>query len=142
MPVAKPNAESRSCVVIVDDERSYVDLMAQMLAENLECAVHPFTRPKDALKRLPELGATVVVTDYFMPDMDGVEFIRRASMIVPQAAFIMISGHNLEPIEHELGRLKGLKLRLQKPFGWRPLAAAVVEVWPGKDVPRYQARPA
>jgi DNA-binding NtrC family response regulator len=135
---SKKNAEPRSCVVIVDDERSYVDLMAQMLAENLECDVHPFTRPKDALKRLPDLGATVVVTDYFMPDMDGVEFIRRASMIVPKAAFIMISGHNLEPIEHELARLKSLKLRLQKPFGWRPLAAAVVEVWPGNNAPTFQ----
>jgi hypothetical protein len=47
----------------------------------------------------------------------------------------MISGHNLEPLEYELSRLGKLKMRLQKPFGWRPLTAAVLEVWPGKDVP-------
>ncbi len=109
--------------------------MAQMIADNLDCQVHPFTRPEDALNGLATISAGVVVTDYFMPHMDGVEFIRRASKIAPHAAFIMISGHNLDPIEHELARLKRLKMRLQKPFGWRPLTAAVLKVWPGKDVP-------
>lgn len=129
-----PPQEPRS-VVIVDDEKSYVELMAQMIADNLDCQVHPFTRPEDALNGLATISAGVIVTDYFMPQMDGVEFIRRASKIAPHAAFIMISGHNLEPIEHELARLKRLKMRLQKPFGWRPLTAAVLKVWPGKDVP-------
>jgi DNA-binding NtrC family response regulator len=138
-PVKNTNAEPSGSVVIVDDEKSYVDLMAQMIADNLDCKVHAFTRPAEALKHLAEIAAVVVVTDYSMPDMDGVEFIRQASKIVPNAAFIMISGHNLEPIQYELSRLKRLKLRLQKPFGWRPLAAAVVEVWPGEDVPAYKA---
>lgn len=130
----KPPVPSRS-VVIVDDEKSYVELMAQMIADNLDCQVHPFTRPEEALAGLEQLSAGVIVTDYFMPQMDGVEFIRRASRIAPQAAFIMISGHDLDPIEHELVRLKRLKMRLQKPFGWRPLTAAVLKVWPGKDAP-------
>jgi DNA-binding NtrC family response regulator len=138
MPVKNSNAEPSGSVVIVDDEKSYVDLMAQMIADNLDCQVHAFTRPLDALKHLAEIAAVVVVTDYSMPEMDGVEFIRQASKIVPNAAFIMISGHNLDPIQYELARLKRLKLRLQKPFGWRPLAAAVVEVWPGEDVPAYK----
>ena len=125
-------------VVIVDDEKSYVELMAQMIADNLDCQVHPFTRPEDALNGLATISAGVVVTDYFMPQMDGVEFIRRVSKIAPHAAFIMISGHNLDPIEHELARLKRLKMRLQKPFGWRPLTAAVLKVWPGKDVPSFR----
>lgn len=134
-PARKKPAQPSRSVVIVDDEKSYVELMAQMIADNLDCEVHPFTRPEDALSGLATISAGVVVTDYFMPQMDGVEFIRRASRIAPQAAFIMISGHNLEPIEHELCRLKRLKMRLQKPFGWRPLTAAVLKVWPGKDVP-------
>lgn len=125
---------SRS-VVIVDDEKSYVELMAQMIADNLECTVHAFTRPLDALGGLARISAGVVVTDYSMPQMDGVEFIRRASRVAPKAAFIMISGNNLEPIEHELDRLKRLKMRLQKPFGGRALSAAVLKVWPGKDAP-------
>ena len=74
--------------------------------------------------------------------MDGVEFIKRASKVAPKAAFIMISGHDLDPIEHELARLKKLKMRLQKPFGWRPLADAVLKVWPGKDMPGLRTQDA
>lgn len=124
--------------MIVDDERSYVDLLSQMLLDNLECDVHAFTRPDAALLALPTIGAGVVVSDYFMPDMDGVEFIRQASALAPQAAFILISGHDLDSIEHELVRLKALRMRLQKPFGWRPLAEAVIQVWPGRGAPAYR----
>jgi DNA-binding NtrC family response regulator len=122
-------------VVIVDDEKSYVELMAQMLLDNLDCAVHPFTRPEEALKALPAIDPGVVVSDYFMPDMDGVEFIRQASKLLPDAAFIIISGHDLDAVGHELARLRRLRLRLQKPFGWKPLAEAVIEVWPGEGAP-------
>jgi DNA-binding NtrC family response regulator len=139
MPARKSKPEGRSSVVIVDDEVSYVDLMAAMLAENLDCDIHVFTRPEAALEKLAEIGASVIVTDYFMPQIDGVEFIRRATVITPKSAFIMISGHDLDHVEHELCRLKRLKKRLQKPFGWKPLAEAVIEVWPDKSVPAYRA---
>jgi DNA-binding NtrC family response regulator len=137
-PKRKTIPEGRRSVVIVDDEKSYVELMGQMLADNLDCSVHAFTRPKDALDGLDRVSAAVVVTDYFMPEMDGVEFIKRASKVAPDAAFIMISGHDLDSIKHELGRLRKLKMRLQKPFGWRRLAAAILKVWPGKDTPGFR----
>lgn len=124
--------------MIVDDERSYVELISQMIGEHLECEVHAFTRPEDALSVIGSLAPGVVVTDYFMPQIDGVEFIQRATPIVPEAAFIMISGHDLDSIEHDLRRLKRLKGRLQKPFGWRPLADAVLEAWPGADAPKLR----
>jgi DNA-binding NtrC family response regulator len=138
-PVRKKTTEPSRSVVIVDDEKSYVELMAQMIEDNLDCKVHPFTRPVDALGRLGDIAAGVIVTDYSMPGMDGIEFIRQATKLAPLAAFIMISGHNLDPLEHELSRLKRLKMRLQKPFGWRPLTAAVLNVWPGKDVPSLRS---
>ena len=133
----KPAAPKRG-VFIVDDEVSYVELMAAMIADNLDCPVHAFTRPGEALGALERTEPGVIVTDYSMPQMDGIEFVRQATKLAPKAAFVMISGHNLEPLEHELVRLKRLKLRLQKPFGWRPLTAAVLKVWPGKDVPSFK----
>lgn len=132
---------SPRAVVIVDDEKSYVELMAQMIADNLTCNVYAFTGPLEALSGLSRISAGVVITDYSMPQMDGVEFIRRASRIAPKAAFIMISGHDLDPIHGELARLRRLKMRLQKPFGWRPLTEAVLKVWPGRDAPAYRNHP-
>jgi DNA-binding NtrC family response regulator len=137
-PARKKKAAPKRSVIIVDDEISYVELVARMIADNLDCPVHPFTRPADALAGLSRISAGVIVSDYCMPQMNGVEFIKKASKLAPKAAFIMISGQNLELIEDELSELKRLKTWLQKPFGWRPLTAAVLKAWPGKDSPKFR----
>jgi DNA-binding NtrC family response regulator len=116
--------------MLVDDEKSYTDLMTQLLADNLDCPVHAFTRPREALKAIPTLNPAVIVTDYFMPDLNGIEFIRLATPIAPLSAFVMITGHNLTAQEDQLAKLTALKGFLAKPFGWRKLADEILRVWP------------
>ncbi len=116
--------------MLVDDERSYTDLISEMLRENLSCPVHAFTRPLEALKTLPQLNAGVIVTDYFMPQLDGLEFIKQATQLAPEAAFVLITGHNLSAEEDKMARLTALKGFLAKPFGWRKLADEILRVWP------------
>ena len=109
--------------------------MSQMLADNLDCQVHAFTRPMEALKALPQLAPGVVVTDYFMPQIDGLEFIKQASQLVPNTAFVLITGHNLSAEEDKMARLTALKGFLPKPFGWRKLADEIIRVWPEHVAP-------
>lgn len=116
--------------MLVDDERSYTELMTQLLAENLDCPVHGFTRPAEALQKISSLNPGVVVTDYFMPQIDGIEFVRQAAALVPEATFVMITGHNLSSEQETLNRLPALKGFLSKPFGWRKLADEIIRVWP------------
>lgn len=124
------NSTPPKAIVLVDDETSYTDLMTQLLSENLDCPVHAFTRPLDALRALPILDPGVVVTDFFMPQIDGLEFIRQATPLVPEAAFVLITGHNLTAERETMDRLAALKGFLAKPFGWRKLADEVIRVWP------------
>jgi DNA-binding NtrC family response regulator len=127
-------------IVLVDDEKSYTDLMAHMLAENLNCPVHAFFRPLEALAALPALDPAVIVTDYYMPQLNGLELIRQAATVAPQAVFVLISGHNLDAAEDEIARLNALRGVLAKPFGWRKLAEEILRVWP-QDLatPSYRA---
>ena len=124
------NATASKSIVLVDDEKSYNDLMRQLLSENLGCPVHGFIRPLDALQALPSLDPGVVVTDYFMPELNGIDFIRAAVPLVPDAAFVMITGNNLTAEHETLARLDALKGFLSKPFGWRRLADEILRVWP------------
>ena len=117
-------------IVLLDDEKSYTELMCGLLAENLDCPVHGFMRPLEALRALPAINPGVVVTDYFMPELDGIEFIRRATPLVPGAAFVLITGNNLSAQQDELDRLAPLKGFLAKPFGWKKLADEILRVWP------------
>jgi DNA-binding NtrC family response regulator len=134
-PVSEPALSNKRAVVIVDDEKSYVELTSQMISETLGCPVHGFTKPTEALAALPNLGAAVIVTDYFMPKIDGLEFVRRAVTIAPEASIILITAHLFEVSEYNLDGLTGIKGYLQKPFGWRRLAEEVLRVWPGPDKP-------
>jgi CheY-like chemotaxis protein len=130
IPAPPVNSAPPKSIVLVDDEKSYTDLMTQMLSDHFECPVHAYTRPLDALKGLVAVNPGVVVTDYYMPQLNGIEFIRQAVAIVPEASFVMITGHNLSAQEDELERLQALKGFLEKPFGWRKLAQEIVRVWP------------
>jgi two-component SAPR family response regulator len=127
-------------IVLVDDEKSYTDLLTDMLAENLDRPVHAFARPLDALQALPRLEPGVVVTDYYMPQLNGLDFIRQAAPLVPDAVFVLISGHNLSAEKDAMARLPALKGYLPKPFGWRKLAEEILRVWPTPAaVPMHKA---
>lgn len=135
MPLPLPPA-----IVLLDDEKSYTELMGQLLGEEFDCPVHGFNRPLAALEALPSIQPGVVVTDYFMPQIDGIEFIRRASVLLPAASFLVITGHNLAEQEDALSRLPALRGVLAKPFGWRKLADEIIRAWPaGLPAPRSRA---
>lgn len=141
-PAATVNFAPSRAIALVDDEKSYTDLLTQMLADNLDCPVHAFSRPRDALAELPRLKPSVIVTDYYMPQLNGLEFIRQAALLAPNSAFILITGHNLSSEEDAMARLPMLKGCLEKPFGWRKLADEILRVWPNHPaVPLPRAHP-
>lgn len=127
------STEAKKAVVIVDDERSYTQLLADLVRENLTCPVFAFTSPLDALAALPSINAAVIVTDYFMPQLNGIAFIGRARTIHPTTPFIMITGNPDLLCQETLGRIEGLKIVLPKPFGVRRLAAEIVRWWPAGE---------
>jgi CheY-like chemotaxis protein len=69
-------AREATCVLVVDDNVEY----AQNLAEILEiggCATEVFASAEDALPVALNPRVTLVVTDYRLPGMNGVELVRR-----------------------------------------------------------------
>ena len=130
------NPAPRKTVVIVDDEKSYADLLAQLLQDNVECQVHVFYRPAEALAAIIGLKPSVIVSDYYMPEINGLDFIRQATALLPETAFVLITGHNMSTSLDELAALPSLKGHLSKPFGWRQLAGEILSVWPDPHPPK------
>jgi len=98
-------------VMILDDDT----VLAQTLGVSLRSEGHfvlVFTFPQEALKHIHE--ADVLVTDYNMPEMTGLEVAKRAHEQGWRGSLFIGSGHvsvTSERIEHPL-----LRSILDKPF--------------------------
>jgi len=77
-------------VFIVDDERRMAEAMAQALA-TLECTAETFSRGRDALTAFLGRGADLVLTDWRMPDVDGVELMRQVRAARPETPVNLIT---------------------------------------------------
>jgi DNA-binding NtrC family response regulator len=118
-------------VVIVDDVPSYAELLGEMIADHVDARIDAFARPLDALAALPDLDVGIVITDYCMPQLNGAQFIAKASLLVPGIPFLLITGNPPAILNRdELRGLTALKAVLHKPFGWRDLTREIIRHWP------------
>ena len=82
---------SSAHILIVDDNT--LGLVARRtVLEELGHRVHTCSSPQDALEQCSRNRFDVVVTDYKMPKMDGLEFIRELRKQHPAVPVILISG--------------------------------------------------
>ena len=123
-------------VVLVDDEFSYIDLLQQLLGDHLACPVHGFTKPADALRAIPGLNVGMIITDYQMPDINGLQFVAEVQKINPNIPAVMITAYNMSFTPRELALVPSLKAVVRKPFKWTLLAAEVVKYWPDANPPK------
>ncbi len=63
-------------VLLVEDDPSTLLMLETYLADILGHAVHTARDGKEALTRALEVSPQIVVTDWLMPVMDGIEFVR------------------------------------------------------------------
>ena len=77
-------------IMVIDDEKIVGD-MAKLSLEQEGYAVETFLNAEPALKRLQEEKFDVVVTDYKMKGIDGMEVLRTVKEHYPATQVIMIT---------------------------------------------------
>lgn len=82
-----------STVVIVDDEEMVLTSLASFLSLETEYSVKTFTSAKDALKYIKNNNVDCVVSDYLMPEMDGISFLGKVRDICPEVPRIILTGY-------------------------------------------------
>jgi len=122
-------------VVLVDDEAAYIDLLQQLLSEHLACPVRGYNSPTEALQALPSLNVGLIITDYQMPGMNGLELISEVQKRNPEIPVVMITAYMLKFTKAELDKVPALKAVVRKPFKWKTLAEHVVKYWPDMRPP-------
>lgn len=92
MPV-HPRARQRR-VLVLDDDPDIVATIATTLEEFLpDVEVLQAGHPREALETMHSVSVDVVIVDYRLPGMDGLEFIHAAKRLSPQAPRIMLTAY-------------------------------------------------
>jgi CheY-like chemotaxis protein len=95
------DAGSSVTIFVVDDEQMLLDLAVAIL-QPLGFNVRTFTDPRVALKEFPDAKPAVIVTDYAMGEMNGLELVRECKRVNPQQKMILLSGTVDEAIYADL----------------------------------------
>ena len=101
-------------LLVVDDEegvRSYF----QHLFPSPEYEMHGAAGGREALEKIKADGFDMLILDLVMPDMDGMEVLRRVREIRPEILVLIITGYpSKETAEEAVSR--GCVDYVQKPF--------------------------
>lgn len=81
-------------LLIVDDEVNVLNALRRTLRQKMDkdsLQIELFTEPLKALERCTETVFDIVISDYRMPQMDGVTFLKAVKEIQPDAVRLMLS---------------------------------------------------
>jgi DNA-binding NtrC family response regulator len=107
-------------ILVLDDQPGLAEILAVSLRLNGHMATS-FTRPREALEAIHKYS--VLITDYHMPEMTGLELARQAYARGWRGSLLLMSGHRTaigEAVEHPL-----LRVILDKPFSTQTLLEAL-----------------
>lgn len=86
-------AERTPVIAIVDDEEMVLTSLRSFLMLETDFEVETYRSPKKALKDLGNKNLDLIVSDYLMPEMNGIEFLLEIKKIHPFATRILLTGY-------------------------------------------------
>jgi len=87
------NSEWTPRIVIVDDEELVLTSLSSFLSLETEYNVTTFTSAEEALKHLENSEVDLVMSDFLMPEMDGISFLSEVRKLKPEIPRIILTGY-------------------------------------------------
>lgn len=137
-----------SNILIVDDEENILKALRRLLAhtpcsaggKTFVLEVDICSDPREALRKAAHKAYDVVVSDYRMPGMDGVAFLKEFCKLQPNTARLILSGYadlnGLIAAINEVGILRFIA----KPWNDYELIATLAQVLAYQDLQAETAR--
>jgi DNA-binding NtrC family response regulator len=115
-------------ILVVDDDRDVLEMADFFFREagvEVQCAENGI----QALENIQENNFSIMLTDFNMPGMNGLELAEKVKEIAPQIRIIMATGHP-SPELSALAEKAGIAKVLAKPLQLETLISLVNEVNP------------
>ncbi len=108
-----PQANQRPTVLLVDDERDFVDTLSKRLAAR-DFPVSVAYGGEEALEIAARDGCDIMILDLKMPGIDGIEVLQRLKKRRQEVEVIILTGHGAAQ-EERAARAIGAFDYLHKP---------------------------
>ena len=102
-------------VVIIDDVQTNVLLLRHLVRKLPDCEAVAFTDPVAALDWCLRDSPDLIVTDYMMPGLDGVELVRRLRERHAEVPVLMVTANHETALRHQALQI-GVTDFLNKPL--------------------------
>ncbi len=121
-----------SHVLVVDDDEQFRGYVVAMLRKR-GFTVSEAADGRKALAQLDAAPVDAIITDIVMPDMEGLEAIRRFRAVAPDAKIIAMSGGGSGAIDYlHFAKEFGAAATLSKPFTPSEIIDIVTRLVPEK----------
>jgi len=114
---------AQGVVHIIDDDEALRESLTFLL-RSAKHEVKSFASAKTFLETLPDPSLSCIITDVRMPDMSGIELLRRLKELKIAAPVIVITGHGDVSLAVEAMKIGAIDF-LEKPFDDEVLLASV-----------------
>ncbi|MCK5384225.1 MAG: response regulator [Alphaproteobacteria bacterium] len=125
----KGKKKNKSHILLVEDQENVRDMIITML-KRLGHNVSSANTGMEGLDMIREnpTAYDLVITDYNMPKMTGLEMAHQVSLDMPDLRFVLLSGYNEEKMCELIKEHKSFKAVLRKPVSKKILEEVIKEV--------------
>lgn len=131
-----------SRVMLVDDEEAILNSLKRLLRlapcamgnKSFVLEVESFSSPLEAIERARHEPFDLFVSDYRMPEMDGIEFLKEVKALQPDAARLILSGYaDLNALVRAVNEV-GIDRFIGKPWNDYELMSAIAQSLAHRDL--------
>ena len=80
-------------IVVVDDEKMVTSAFKTLFKVEGYSDIHLFNNPEEAVEFLKENTPDLIISDFIMPERNGLEFLREAKRLYPEVSMILLTGY-------------------------------------------------
>jgi DNA-binding NtrC family response regulator len=113
-------------ILLVDDDEWIRDSLS-LFFEAEGCNLLVFETAEEAIEAVKQQSYDIVISDYKLPGMDGLEFLKRVKEKQPNAFEILITAFTNREILKE-AKMMGVKDIIPKPFTSEDVETSLVRV--------------
>jgi DNA-binding NtrC family response regulator len=85
--------KSNGSILMLDDDLLVTDTLGALFREESPWDVDLFNSPSAALASMNKRSYHVVISDFVMPEMDGISFLKQARKLQPSTSRILLTGY-------------------------------------------------